>query len=105
MALSNVPTLTVLRHARIAKKISDGSEKRESRPHDTPIIDVEGPVLAAQALMLDLGMLESGMKDGQHRLLIVASPFIRCLQTATLVAQTIGVNAIQVHYGLTERVR
>ena len=92
--LSNLPTLTVIKH---------GQPVRNSKPpHHPALTDQEGPVLAAQTLMLDLAINE--LNSDNHRILIVASPFKVCLETAVLVAQTMGVPAIQVHYGITERV-
>lgn len=95
--MSNLPTLTVMR----CGEWVPGHGIRNFDPHlkDGGYEDV---VLAAQTLMLDLAINENNSQN--HRILVVSSPFVRCLESAVIVAQTMGVPAIQVHYGLTERV-
>lgn len=97
--LSNLPTLTVIRCGTTKVGHNGG---RQGAAHDPPLDDNEGPVESAQTLMLDLAINE--LTSDSHRILIVSSPFRRCLESAVLIAQAMGVPAIQVHYGLTEQV-
>lgn len=64
------------------------------RPYDTPIVDKNLP--AAQAMELaELGFTEET--------LILCSPFRRCLQTAGVVARTLGVFGVTVCLDVGER--
>lgn len=67
---------------------------RSQRPYDSPIVDTDLPARQAKELCR-LGM--------DSRTLIVCSPFRRCLQTAGIVARTLGVAGITVHLGIGER--
>jgi len=97
--LSNLPTLTVVRCG--SRKQGDNGG-RPGAGHDPALDDREGPIEAAHTLMLDLAINE--LNSDSHRILIVVSPFRRCLESSVLIAQAMGVPAIQVHYGLTEQV-
>ncbi|CAB1112132.1 unnamed protein product [Ectocarpus sp. CCAP 1310/34] len=95
----------------VAKKaVSDGSKGLESgdgdelaavpwpdralRPYDPPIVDTDLPARQAKAL----GRLGMGSQT-----VIVCSPFRRCLQTAGVVARTLGVASVTVHLQVGER--
>lgn len=67
---------------------------RAQRPYDSPIVDTDLPARQAKELCR-LGM------DSQT--LIVCSPFRRCLQTAGVVARTLGVAGVTVHLEVGER--
>lgn len=67
---------------------------RALRPYDTPIVDKELPALQAMAL----GQIGFGDET-----LIVCSPFRRCLQTAGVVARTLGVAGVTVSLEIGER--
>jgi broad specificity phosphatase PhoE len=55
---------------------------------------------AASVLMLDLGITEKNHK--MHRVMVVSSPFKKCLETAVLVCQVFGVDSFYVHFGVGE---
>ncbi|CAN0564309.1 unnamed protein product, partial [Ectocarpus sp. 12 AP-2014] len=95
----------------VAKKaVSDGSKGLESgdgdklaavpwpdralRPYDSPIVDTDLPARQAKAL----GQLGMGSQT-----VIICSPFRRCLQTAGVVARTLGVASVTVHLQVGER--
>lgn len=64
------------------------------RPYDSPIVDMDLPARQAQELV------QHGFgKDT----LILCSPFRRCLQTAGVVARTLGVAGVTVHLEIGER--
>ncbi|CAM9206558.1 unnamed protein product [Hapterophycus canaliculatus] len=67
---------------------------RAQRPYDSPIVDTDLPARQAKELYR-LGM------DSQT--FIVCSPFRRCLQTAGVVARTLGVAGVTVHLEVGER--
>ena len=52
------------------------------------------PHWAAEMLQLDIGL--SSLNLTKHRVIILTSPFRRCLETAVLLAQNIGIDGIQV---------
>jgi broad specificity phosphatase PhoE len=63
---------------------------KEHRPHDTPIAD-------------DATVIESAHKLASHGIdIIIASPFRRTLQTATIVAQILGIREISADNRLHE---
>lgn len=64
------------------------------RPYDSPIVDTGLPARQAK----ELSRLGMGSET-----LIVCSPFRRCLQTAGVVARTLGVASVTVHLGVGER--
>jgi broad specificity phosphatase PhoE len=66
---------------------------RKNRPYDTPISDCDLPVEQAAALM----------GNGYEFATIVCSPFRRCLQTAGVVARTLGMEHVVVHKDFGER--
>lgn len=67
---------------------------RAVRPYDSPIVDTDLPARQAK----ELSRLGMGSQT-----LIVCSPFRRCLQTAGVVARTLGVASVTVHLGVGER--
>ncbi|CAM9112706.1 unnamed protein product, partial [Scytosiphon promiscuus] len=67
---------------------------RAQRPYDSPILDTDLPARQARELCR-LGM--------NSQTLIVSSPFRRCLQTAGVVARTLGVAGVTVHLEVGER--
>ena len=63
---------------------------KDTRPYDPPIIDFDMPVKSALLLK-------------EYRIgVIVSSPFRRCLQTAGVVARTLGINTVNVDDRLGE---
>lgn len=64
------------------------------RPYDTPIVDMDLPAVQAAKL----GQVGFGPDT-----LIVCSPFRRCLQTAGVVARTLGVTGVTVCLEVGER--
>eukprot|EP00752_Nemacystus_decipiens_P005929 g5355.t1 len=67
---------------------------RALRPYDSPIVDTELPARQAK----ELSRLGMGSET-----LILCSPFRRCLQTAGVVARTLGVAGVTVHLEVGER--
>ncbi|CAM9362748.1 unnamed protein product, partial [Ectocarpus sp. 13 AM-2016] len=67
---------------------------RALRPYDSPIVDTDLPARQAKAL----GRLGMGSQT-----VIICSPFRRCLQTAGVVARTLGVASVTVHLQVGER--
>eukprot|EP00903_Cladosiphon_okamuranus_P011368 g10716.t1 len=67
---------------------------RAQRPYDSPIVDTDLPARQAKELSR-LGM--------DSETLILCSPFRRCLQTAGVVARTLGVANVTVHLEVGER--
>ena len=76
--------------AREGARSAWGKADRVARPYDPPIIDWQLPATQAEALK----------RFGVTRL--VVSPFRRCLQTAAVLASSLGVSEVQVHRGLGE---
>lgn len=67
---------------------------KDFRPYDSPIVDTDLPARQAQEL------IQRGFGED---ILILCSPFRRCLQTAGVVARTLGVASVTVHLGIGER--
>lgn len=67
---------------------------RAIRPYDSPIVDTDLPARQAKELS------RHGMGS---ETLILCSPFRRCLQTAGVVARTLGVASVTVHLEVGER--
>ncbi|CAM9462570.1 unnamed protein product [Discosporangium mesarthrocarpum] len=67
---------------------------RDTRPYDTPIVDLDLPAQQAK----ELG--QRGFGRGTR---IFSSPFRRCLQTAGVVARQLGIEGVTVHLGVGER--
>lgn len=67
---------------------------RARRPYDSPIIDSDLPARQAKEL---------GKEGFGRQTLIVCSPFRRCLQTAGVVARTLGVPSVTVSLQMGER--
>jgi len=63
-----------------------------TRPYDAPLADTVGPVRAAMSLRRTHGAFAR----------IVASPYRRCVQSATLVAAVLGIDAITLDNRLGE---
>ncbi len=89
-------------HSKVLQRTGKYDENFLKRAHDNFIIDYETPREVAQLLMLDLEINKKNIT--QHRMTVVSSPYKRCLQTAVLVAQEIGVDKIQVYYDFGEAV-
>ena len=51
-------------------------------------------------LLLELGISKKYVK--KHKILVICSPMRRCIETAVLVAESIGVTNISIHHGLTD---
>jgi hypothetical protein len=83
------------------------------RPYDTPITDLELPAAAAQAversgvLLLQTVPQNDAQNDAllqsREHIMIVSSPFRRCLQTAGEVARQLQIDEVYVHLQLGER--
>lgn len=97
-----LPSVTFVAHAKELERTGKYDENFKKRAHDTHIVDYETPREVAQLLMLDLEINKKNLK--QHRVTVVSSPYKRCLQTAVLVAQEMGVDQIQVFYDFGEAV-
>ena len=65
-------------------------DDEEERPYDTPICDFDLPRDQA-AKLHEFGFTR-----------VVSSPFRRCLQTAGIVAQELGITTVDVHLGIGE---
>jgi broad specificity phosphatase PhoE len=97
-----LPSVTVMKHSTMLERKGKHDPEFQRRSHDPPMTDEEAPQEATQLLMLDLRI--SSKNNKKHRVLIMTSPFIRCVQTAVIVAQEIGVKEIQIHHALGEAV-
>jgi broad specificity phosphatase PhoE len=87
-----VPTITVMKHG--------VTRPSKNRPHDPPTADHGMPAWATSMLTMDLGL----SKKKPSNIVIVSSPYQRAIETAVVVAQTLGVKTFQIHYGLGESV-
>ena len=108
------PSMTIMKHGPIAKSVDkkivdkdgfpvlDTSEPlyHSRRRHDPPICDMTLPGAAAQTLLLELGISKKHVK--KHKILIICSPLRRCIETAVLVAQSIGLTGISIHHELVD---
>ena len=97
-----LPTVTIMNHSQMLERTRKYDENFKKRAHDVGITDFECPREAAQLLMLDLEINKKNFK--KHRVTVVSSPYKRCIQTAVLVAQEMGVNDIQIFYDFGEGV-
>ena len=98
-----LPTISIITHS--TKLLREGKYDpnfKDGRAHDAKIIDDDLPREAAQLLMLDLEITQRNFKE--HRVVIVSSPYRRCIETATIVAQEMGVDSIQIYYDFGEAV-
>jgi len=90
------PFFAVMRHSARLDMLGDGFEPplpwddKVERPWDCPIWDFELPARTAEALA------PCGIT------VVYSSPFRRCLQTAGVVAASLGVRAVTVHAGVGE---
>ena len=110
MSQDPIPTFTVMKHATTDVYIKKPTQslknfiEQHRRLHDPPLTgtsngeDVEQVTEAASLLMLDLGITEKNCK--QHRVLVVSSPYQKCIETAVIVSQAFGVESFYVHFGL-----
>jgi broad specificity phosphatase PhoE len=89
---TDVPTVTIMKHGPTRPSVN--------RPHDPPTVDWGMPAWAASMLTMDLGL----SKKKKNNIIIVTSPFQRCIESAVVVAHSLGVKSIEVHYGLGESV-
>jgi broad specificity phosphatase PhoE len=97
-----IPTITIMNHSEVLERTGKHDPNFESRAHDSKIIDDDIPRESAQLLLLDLNILPKNYKE--HRIVIISSPYKRCLETATVVAQEVGVPNIHVYYDFGEAV-
>lgn len=97
-----LPSVSFISHSKAIQRTGKYDKNFQKRAHDAWIIDYETPREVAQLLMLDLEINMKNLK--QHRINVVSSPYKRCLQTAVLVAQEVGVDEIQVYYDFGEAV-
>lgn len=98
-----LPTISIMAHS--TKLLREGKYDpnfKDGRAHDAKIIEDDLPREAAQLLLLDLEITQRNFKD--HRVVIVSSPYRRCIETATIVAQEMGVESIQIYYDFGEAV-
>ncbi len=110
MSQGPIPTFTVMKHATSEVYVKKPTQtlknflQQHRRLHDPQLAgtsrgeDVEQVSEAANLLMLDLGITEKNCK--QHRVLVVSSPYQKCLETAVIVSQVFGVESFYVHFGL-----
>lgn len=97
-----MPSVTIMCHSEVLSRTGKHDENFKERAHDAKIIDDDTPREATQLLMLDLNVSQRNYKE--HRILVISSPYKRCLETATIVAQEAGVRDIQVYYDFGEAV-
>ena len=97
-----IPTVTIMNHSEKLERRAVHDPNFKHRAHDTKIIDDDIPREAAQLLLLDLNV--STRNKSEHRIVVISSPYKRCLETATIVAQEVGVDTIQVYYDYGEAV-
>lgn len=104
MSHGDTPTLTIMRHADVVVKRKGPTQtssdffRNNRRLHDPSIVNDDDVLEAASLLLLDLGISEKNCR--KHRVLVVSSPFLKCLESAVLVCQIFGVESFYVHYGL-----
>jgi len=91
--MKDMPTVTVMNHG--------PARPSRTRFHDPPLADHGMPGWAAKILTMDLG-LEKSRKKKAGKIVIWCSPYQRCIESAVVVAQELGVQSIRVHYGLGE---
>ena len=70
------------------------------RRHDPPICDLSLPGSVAQTLLLELGISKQHIH--KHKIMIICSPLRRCIETAVLVAQSIGLTGFSIHHELVD---
>jgi len=97
-----LPTISIINHSTTVKRKSKNDPNFTARAHDPRIIDDEKPREAAQLLLLELNISLRNFKE--HRIVLISSPYKKCLQTATIVAQELGVRSIQVFYEIGDSV-
>jgi len=97
-----IPTITVMRHSSSLERTGKHDPNFTSRCHDPKMIDNDLPREAAQLLMLDLNISKRNYKE--HRCVVMSSPYKRCLETATIVAQELGLSSIQVYHDFGDAV-
>jgi broad specificity phosphatase PhoE len=92
----HIPSLTIMRHSITLERTGKHDPNFAHRAHDVKIIDDDLPREAAQLLLLDLNISMRNLSE--HRIVVMSSPYMCCLQTATIVAQELGLDSIQVYY-------
>jgi broad specificity phosphatase PhoE len=97
-----IPTITIMRHSITLERTGKHDPNFTSRSHDQKMVDDDLPREAAQLLMLDLNISKRNFKE--HRCVVMSSPYRRCLETATIVAQELGLSSIQVYHDFGEAV-
>lgn len=97
-----IPTISIMRHSEILVRTGKHDPNFARRAHDTKIIDDDKPREATQLLLLDLNISKRNFNN--HRCVVMSSPYRSCLETATIVAQELGLTAIQVYHDFGEAV-
>jgi len=97
-----IPTITIMRHSTTLDRTGKHDPNFTSRCHDQKMVDDDLPREAAQLLMLDLNISKRNYKE--HRCVVMTSPYKRCLETATIVAQELGLSSIQIYHDFGEAV-
>lgn len=94
------PALIAMRHSVRADMCHNWTElwdpaERQRRPHDSPIANYELPVQCTQRFLASPASFQKITR-------IVSSPFRRCLQTAGAVCRTLGLDVVEIDFGLCE---
>lgn len=94
---TKLPTLTMMqhseaRHKKPKKKDIDSIHDPIDILHDTEIVDDELPFQTTQMIMLDLELTFRNCK--KNRILVISSPFRKCVETATVVSQAFGIEGL-----------
>lgn len=92
----HIPSITIMRHSVTLERTGKHDPNFTHRAHDVKIIEDDLPREATQLLLLDLNI--SARNLNEHRVTVMASPYKCCLETATIVAQELGLDSIQVYY-------
>lgn len=107
MATGSIPTLTIMKHSTsvVFKKAPTQTLRdflgKHKRLHDPCLIKNDNKVIeAGSLLMLDLGITERNFKH--HRVLVMSSPYQKCIETAVIICQLFGVESFYIHFGLGE---
>lgn len=108
------PSITIMKHGTISSRTQEKMVDKDGFPfvdtstplhhskrkHDPPICDLSLPGAVAQTLLLELGISKRHIK--KHKIMIVCSPMRRCIETAVLVAQSIGLTGFSIHHELVD---
>ena len=88
---SVISTVTVMNHG--------PSRPSKSRAHDPPIQDHGIVQWATSMYTMDVGLT----KKSRCKVVVYCSPFQRCIETAVVMAQSLGIKGIKIHYGLGKK--